>query len=101
MRVKDLPLPGDFVVRRSVERSGTHPIEVFTVTIWPDADRIIGGPYQSAWYAVRQARKLLKDRSEHVWRDHADCNAPEQLEDVTHDGWLSAEKLSRHPRQTR
>ena len=78
------PLPGDLVVRTRQDRPGPSPTDVFVVTRWPDADDVLAGPYQSASYAIRQARLLPHDRSGRLWRDRARPGEPERLEDITH-----------------
>jgi hypothetical protein len=83
VRVNDKPLPGDLVVRCRDDRSGPLMRAVWVITIWPEPEAAIAGPYQSIGYAVRQARAMLKDQSEQIWLDHARANEPEQLEDVT------------------
>lgn len=85
MRVNDMPLPGDFVIRARSDRSGPLATSVWVITEWPDAERVIGGPYQSFSYALTRARLQSRDPSVRIWRDHAPSNQSEQLEDVTHD----------------
>ena len=85
MRVHDRPLPGDLVIRRREDPTARPSRDVFIITIWPDIERLIGGPYQSYSYAVQQARGRLTDRSLLVWLNHAAPNEPEELEDVTTD----------------
>jgi hypothetical protein len=81
MRV-DQPLPGDQVIRTRQDVSGVRATSVFIITHWPDAETIVGGPYQSFGYALRQARSAVRDRSEKIWRDHARLGEPEKLEQV-------------------
>ena len=57
-----------------------RPVSVWVITHWPDAEHPIAGPYQSYAYAFAQARRLVRDRSEFVWRDHARPGDTEQLE---------------------
>jgi hypothetical protein len=85
MRVKDKPLPGDLVIRARHDRTGPLAVTVFVITSWPDAERVLAGPYQSFSYALTRARLRLNDPSEHIWRDHALAHETEQLEDVTQD----------------
>jgi hypothetical protein len=87
MRVRDKPLPGDLIIRR---REEPHPVlqrsvTVWIVTHWPDADTIVAGPYQSFNYALDQARRVRRDRSEFIWQDHAKPGTPEQLTHVNGD----------------
>jgi hypothetical protein len=83
MRVFDKPLPGDLVIRARQEHSHLkRTVDVFVVTHWPDAERVVAGPYQSYSYALQQARRLLKDRSEVIWFDHARLGEAERLEQV-------------------
>ena len=70
MRV-DQPLPGDLVIRPRADGVSLIPHSVFVITRWPDSERVIAGPYQSAWYALTQATRLLTDRAGYIWRDHA------------------------------
>jgi hypothetical protein len=83
MRVPDKPLPGDLVIRRREERLTVRAVEVWIITHWPDAETIAAGPYLSYAYALQQARRLVRDRSEQIWRDHARIGETEQLEHVT------------------
>jgi hypothetical protein len=85
MRSNDKPLPGDLVIRARQDRTGPLVLRVYVITSWPDAERVIAGPYQSFSYALTRARLRSRDPSEHIWRDHAAANEAEQLEDVTHD----------------
>ena len=85
MRANDKPLPGDLVIRPRHDRTGPLALTVYVITAWPDAERVIGGPYQSFSYALTRARLTLRDPSEHIWRDHAVAHEAEQLEDVTND----------------
>jgi hypothetical protein len=85
VRANDKPLPGDLVIRPRADRTGLLSTTVFVITVWPDAERVVAGPYQTFSYAVSRARLRLTDPSEHIWRDHASANEAEQLEDVTHD----------------
>jgi hypothetical protein len=83
MRVPDKPLPGDLVIRSRRDPSHLQrAVDVFVITHWPDVDTIVAGPYQSYAYALQQARRLLRDRSEVIWYDHARPGAAEQLEQV-------------------
>jgi hypothetical protein len=82
MRSLDKPLPGDLVIRCREERTHLHGSEVWVITHWPDADVVVAGPYQSYPYALQQARGLVRDPSEQIWRDHARVGTPEQLESV-------------------
>lgn len=83
MRSFDNALPGDFVIRRRVDDSRLRAADVWVITHWPDPDTVVAGPYQSYPYALQQARRLVRDRSEQIWRDHARPGEPEQLEHVT------------------
>jgi hypothetical protein len=47
VRANDQPLPGDLVIRMRDDRPGPIAHTLFIVTVWPDADAIVGGPYQS------------------------------------------------------
>ena len=78
----DAPLPGDLVIRLRPDESIIRRGDVFVITHWPDTDTIVGGPYQSYGYALRQAQGMLKDRSERIWYDHAPPGRSEQLEQV-------------------
>ena len=82
MRSFDKPLPGDLVIRCRQERLHVRAIEVWIITHWPDTDTIVAGPYQSYAYALQQARRLVRDRSEQIWRDHARTGDTELLEHV-------------------
>jgi hypothetical protein len=82
MRSFDKPLPGDLVVRRRQDGSQLRSVDVWVITHWPDPDTIIAGPYHSYSYALQQARRLVRDRSEQIWRDHAHAGSPEELEHV-------------------
>lgn len=82
MRSFDHPLPGDLVIRCREERAQVRVQLVWIITHWPDADTIVGGPYQSYGYALQQARRLVRDPSEQIWRDHGRAGAPEELENV-------------------
>jgi hypothetical protein len=83
MRSLDKPLPGDLVIRCREERSTFRTIDVWVITHWPDPDTVVAGPYQSYAYALSQARRLVRDKSEQIWRDHAPPGRPEQLELIT------------------
>jgi hypothetical protein len=50
------------------------------LTHWPDGETVVAGPYQSYNYALQQSYRLVRDRSEFIWRDHARPGEPEQLE---------------------
>jgi hypothetical protein len=80
VRVPDKPLPGDLVIRCREDRGAIRTVDVWVVTYWPDADTTVAGPYQSYSYAFQQSRRLIKDPSVWIWRDHAAPGAPEQLE---------------------
>ena len=82
MRSFDSPLPGDLVLRSRQDRTTMRQVDVWIITHWPDADTLAAGPYQSYAYALEQARRLVRDRSEQIWRDHARAGEPEQLEPV-------------------
>jgi hypothetical protein len=83
MRSFDSPLPGDLVIRRREDRTTVRMIDVWIITHWPDAETVVAGPYQSYGYALQQAKRLVRDRSEQIWRDHARNGQPEQLEHVS------------------
>ena len=83
MRSLDKPLPGDLVIRGREDRTSVRMLEVWVITHWPDAETLVAGPYQSYGYALQQARRLVRDRSEQIWRDHARSGHSEQLELVT------------------
>ena len=83
MRSLDKPLPGDLVIRTREDRTTVRTLSVWVITHWPDAETLVAGPYQSYGYALQQARRLVRDRSEQIWRDHARIGTPEQLELVT------------------
>ena len=85
MRAVDKPLPGDLVIRPRADQTESHPRTIFVITSWPDADRIVAGPYQSFGYALRQARERQGDPSKYIWRDISRHGEPERLEDVTSD----------------
>ena len=57
------------------------PRHVYVVMVWP-SETITAGPYQSYGYAFESAKRLMKDRSVVVWRDHAAAGEPERLEEV-------------------
>ena len=61
-------------------RSGLRTDTTWVLTHWPDADTVIGGPYQSYNYALQQAARLVRHYSEFIWRDHARRGQPEELE---------------------
>lgn len=82
MRSFDKPLPGDLVIRSREDRTSMRTVDVWVITHWPDGDTIIAGPYQSYGYAFAQAKRLVRDHSEQIWRDHARLGEPEQLEHV-------------------
>jgi hypothetical protein len=82
MRSFDKPLPGDLVIRCREERRTVRHVDVWVITHWPDAETVIAGPYQSYGYAFQQARRLVRDQSEQIWRDHARPGHPEELEHV-------------------
>jgi hypothetical protein len=82
MRSLDTPLPGDLVIRCQLDRSRLRAADVWIITHWPDPETTIAGPYQSYAYALQQAKRLVRDRSEQIWRDHARPGLPEQLEHV-------------------
>jgi hypothetical protein len=82
MRSFDKPLPGDLVTRRQQDASRLRAADVWIITHWPDPDTVVAGPYQSFPYALQQARRLGRDRSLQIWRDHARPGHPEQLEHV-------------------
>jgi hypothetical protein len=81
-RVPDKPLPGDLVIRCRQDHvlPFNRVVNVWVITHWPDAENLVAGPYQSYNYALEQSRRLLRDRSDFIWRDHARVGAPEQLE---------------------
>ena len=80
MRMLGVPLPGDLVIRQRKHRTGARMHVVFVITRWPDADTVLGGPYQSYGYALRQARGIVTDGERQIWRDHADPDQHEALE---------------------
>jgi hypothetical protein len=80
MRGPDQPLPGDIVIKCRQERTGVRLMDTWIVTRWPHPHAVIGGPYQSYGYALRQARAMGRDPDEWIWRDHARAGDPEQLE---------------------
>ena len=82
MRSFDKPLPGDLVIRGREDQTSMRTVDVWVITHWPDVDTVIAGPYQSYGYAFEQAKRLVRDRSEQIWRDHARYGQPEQLEHV-------------------
>ena len=83
MRSFDKPLPGDLVIRCREDRTTLRTLDVRVITHWPDAETIVAGPYQSYGYALQQAKRLVRDPSEQIWRDHARFGAGEQLEPVS------------------
>jgi hypothetical protein len=83
MRSLDNPLPGDLVIRCREDRRTVRTVDVWVITHWPEAETIAAGPYQSYSYALQQARRLVRDRSEQIWRDHARPGENEQLELVS------------------
>jgi hypothetical protein len=82
MRSFDKPLPGDLVLRARKDVTTMRQVDVWIITHWPDADTPTAGPYQSYAYALEQARRMVRDRSEQIWRDHARVGEAEQLEHV-------------------
>jgi hypothetical protein len=82
MRSFNQPLPGDLVIRQREERIVVRSVDVWVITHWPDTDTLVAGPYQSYGYALQQAKRLVRDHSEQIWRDHARCGQAEQLEHV-------------------
>jgi hypothetical protein len=82
VRSFDQPLPGDLVIRTREDRSQVRLVEVWVITHWPDADTVVAGPYLSYAYALQQAKRLVRDRSEKIWRDHARHGQSEQLEHI-------------------
>lgn len=82
MRSPDQPLPGDLVIRARTDADGPRVIDLYVITQWPDAEKVIGGPYQSLWYSLRQAERIAKDLSIRIWHDHAKPGLPEQLEQI-------------------
>lgn len=83
MRGTDKPLPGDLVIRRRRDPSHLRrAVDVFVITHWPDSETVVAGPYQSYAYALQQARRLLRDRAEVIWYDHARLGESEKLEQV-------------------
>jgi hypothetical protein len=82
VRVPDKPLPGDLVIRCRQDHvlPFNRVVNVWVITHWPDTENIVAGPYQSYNYALEQSQRLLRDRSDFIWRDHARAGAPEQLE---------------------
>jgi hypothetical protein len=83
MRSFDKPLPGDLVIRSREDRTTLRVLDVWVITHWPDSETIVAGPYQSYGYALQQARRLVRDRSEQIWRDHSRLGQSEQLEHVS------------------
>lgn len=70
------------MIRSRQERSSVRSVDVWVITHWPDAETTVAGPYQSYGYALQQARRLIRDRSVQIWRDHALSGGVEQLENV-------------------
>lgn len=83
MRSFDKPLPGDLVIRSREDRTTLRVLDVWVITHWPDTETVVAGPYQSYGYALQQARRLVRDHSEQIWRDHARHGQSEQLEHVS------------------
>ena len=77
MRIPDKPLPGDVVVR--CRGLGLRLDNEWVLTRWPDAETVVGGPYQSYAYAFQRARRLVEDSSVWIWRDYARDDASEHL----------------------
>jgi hypothetical protein len=103
MRSTDKPLPGDLVIRCREDREGVRRVvDVWVVTHWPDAEIIVGGPYQSYSYALQQARGLLKRQEQQpVWRDLARPGNSERLELVDDGTRESVRPLSQQHRSAR
>ena len=78
MRV-DEALPGDLVIRWRVNGEGLRS-NVYLITRWPDAETVVSGPHQSLGYAIHEARRLRKDPSIRIWRDHTRPGQAEALE---------------------
>ena len=70
------------MIRSRSDASGFRLHDVWVITQWPDSDTVMGGPYQSLGYSVRQAQALAKDASIRIWRDHARPGHPEALEQI-------------------
>lgn len=66
--------------RETRSRGGLRADTTWVLTHWPDAETVIGGPYQSYNYALQQAGHLVHHDSEFIWRDHARGGQPEELE---------------------
>jgi hypothetical protein len=96
VRVPDKPLPGDIVIRCRQDQLPpfNRVVNVWVITHWPDADNVAAGPYQSYNYALEQSRRLTRDRSDFIWRDHARAGDPEQLE-LVGSGHLESQPRSR------
>lgn len=82
MRSFDKPLPGDWSFAANKTHHAGVRRDVWIITHWPDPDTVVAGRYQSFPYALQQARRLVRDRSRQIWRDHARPGHPEQPEHV-------------------
>ena len=80
MRTPDQPLPGDLVIRCREDRSHKPLVSEWVITQWPDDEQVIAGPYPNFDYALQQAHRFIRDRSEYIWRDHSPVGESEQLE---------------------
>ncbi len=80
MRTPDQPLPGDLVIRCRDDRSHKRLVNAWVITYWPDGEQVIAGPYPSFDYALQQAQRFVRDRSEYIWRDRSRVSESEQLE---------------------
>jgi hypothetical protein len=76
------PVPGDIVIRPDHDMTGLRRNVVFVATIWPNAE-VLGGPYQSYGYALRQAREFAGKRRVQLWREHSFDAERSQLENVS------------------
>jgi hypothetical protein len=83
MRSSDTPLPGDIVISQRQEHTGVRRVTVFVLTSWPQTDAMVGGPYQSYGYALRQAQTLASGKRARVWRDHSAGGDGNALEEVS------------------
>ena len=83
MSTPELPLPGDFVIRRGERRGGARVTEEWVVYVWPNPQIVIAGPYLNYAYAFLQASTLRSDQPRSIWRDLEFARARERLELVS------------------
>ena len=80
MSTPELPLPGDFVLRRSERRVGIRISEEWVVCTWPHTHIVVAGPFESYAYAFLRATELRPEPSRSIWRNHGPAGKWERLE---------------------